>query len=76
MFYLPLPEQKHLVMYSIELDEELIKKAMVVSGQKTRQDTVHAALRGFIKAQNRKKILTYRGKGIWEGDLDEMRTAR
>jgi Arc/MetJ family transcription regulator len=76
MFYLPLPKQKHLVMYSIELDEELIKKAMAVSGQKTQQDTVHAALRSFIKAQNRKKILIYQGKGIWEGDLNEMRTVR
>jgi Arc/MetJ family transcription regulator len=63
-------------LYSIELDEELIKEAMAVSGEKTQQDTVHMALRSFIKAQNRKKILLYQGKGIWEGNLDEMRTVR
>ncbi|MDR1023263.1 MAG: type II toxin-antitoxin system VapB family antitoxin [Prevotellaceae bacterium] len=63
-------------MYSIELDEQLIKKAMSVSGKKTQQDTVLAALHDFIKAHNRRKILDYQGKGIWEGDLDEMRAAR
>jgi hypothetical protein len=31
IFHLPLSEQKHFVMYRIELDEELIKEAMVVS---------------------------------------------
>ena len=63
-------------MYSIELDEQLVKKAMSVSGKKTRQDTVLAALQDFIKAHNRRKILNYQGKGIWEGNLDEMRDTR
>ena len=63
-------------MYSIELDEQLVKKAMSVSGKKTRQDTVLAALQDFIKVHNRRKILNYQGKGIWEGNLDEMRDTR
>jgi len=63
-------------MYSIELDEQLVKKAMSVSGKKTQQDTVLAALHDFIKVHNRRKILDYQGKGIWEGNLDEMRDTR
>jgi hypothetical protein len=35
-----------------------------------------AALHDFIKSHNRRKILDYQGKGIWEGDLDEMRATR
>jgi Arc/MetJ family transcription regulator len=63
-------------MYSIELDEQLVKKAMSVSGEKTQRDTVLAALHDFIKAHNRRKMLDYQGKGIWEGNLDEMRETR
>jgi Arc/MetJ family transcription regulator len=63
-------------MYNIELDEQLVEKAMTVSGKKTQRDTVHAALHSFIKEQNRKKILAYQGKGIWDDNLDRMRMIR
>jgi Arc/MetJ family transcription regulator len=63
-------------MYSLELDEQLVNEAMAVSGKKTQRETVHAALHSFIRMQNRKKILVYQRKGIWEGNLDEMRTTR
>ena len=63
-------------MYNIELDEQLVQKAMIVSGIKTQHDTVLAALYDFIKAHNRQKMLCYQGKEIWEGNLDEMRATR
>jgi Arc/MetJ family transcription regulator len=63
-------------MNNIELDERLVKKAMTMSGKKTQRETVNAALRSFIKACSRQKLLLHQGTGIWEGDLDEMRAAR
>jgi hypothetical protein len=64
-------------MYSRDLDEHLVKKTISVSGKKARRDTALAALHDdFIRVHNRREILDYQGKGIWEGDLDEMRDAR
>jgi hypothetical protein len=53
----------------------MIKKHRIFV-EKSQRDTIDAALHSFIKMQNRKKILAYQGKGIWDGDLNEMRTTR
>jgi Arc/MetJ family transcription regulator len=63
-------------MYHIELDEQLVKEAMAVSGEKSQKETIHTALRNYIRIGRRREILHYQGKGIWEGNLDEMRTTR
>ena len=62
---------------SINLEPNLINEAMTISGILTPQAVIYEALQEFVRASNnRKKILDYKGKNIWEGNLDEMRLTR
>jgi len=62
---------------SINLEANLINEAMTISGIATPQAVIYEALQEFVRTyNNRKKILTYKGKNIWEGNLDEMRLTR
>ena len=62
---------------SINLETNLINEAMTISGMGTPQAVIYEALQEFVRTyNNRKKILNYRGKNIWEGNLDEMRLTR
>jgi len=50
---------------------------MAISGKATPQAVVNEALQEFVRSfNNRKKILNYKGKNIWDGNLDEMRLMR
>ena len=59
---------------NIELDVDLIKKAMELTNLTTIKDVVHHSLQEVIKSNTRKKMLSLRGKVKWQGDLDEMRS--
>jgi Arc/MetJ family transcription regulator len=59
---------------NIELDVDLVKKAMEVSHIHTIKDVVHHSLNELIKLNKRKDLLKLKGKVSWEGNLDEMRT--
>jgi len=59
---------------NIEIDVDLIKEAMQLTELKTIKDVVHHSLRELIKLEKRKKLLKLKGKVIWEGDLDQMRS--
>ena len=62
---------------SIDLETDLINKAMAISGLNNPQDVIYTALQEFVRTyNNRKKMLNYKGKNIWEGNLDEMRLTR
>ena len=61
---------------TVELESKLIDEAMTISGQSTPNSVIVLALQEYIRMNNRKKILRYRGKNIWEGSLDEMRTLK
>ncbi|MCF6352282.1 MAG: type II toxin-antitoxin system VapB family antitoxin [Cyclobacteriaceae bacterium] len=58
---------------NIELDVALIKEALEISPFNTIKDVVHYSLQEMIKMNKRKKMLTYKGKIDWEGDLEQMR---
>ena len=59
---------------NIELDIDLVKEAMKLTQLKTMKDVVHYSLEEIIKLKKRKKILKFKGKINWEGDLDQMRS--
>jgi Arc/MetJ family transcription regulator len=61
---------------NVELDDTLVKKAMEISGINTKKAVLNMVLKEYIRKNNLKKILKYRGAGIWEGNLDEMRKMR
>ncbi|MCL2294598.1 MAG: type II toxin-antitoxin system VapB family antitoxin [Spirochaetes bacterium] len=61
---------------NVELDEVLVKKAMELTNISTKKAVINKALEELIKSNTRKEILKYMDSGIWEGNLNEMRTMR
>jgi len=59
---------------NIELDIDLINKAMELTHLNTIKDVVHYSLREVIKLNKRKELLKFKGKINWEGDLNQMRS--
>ncbi|MGN6530297.1 MAG: type II toxin-antitoxin system VapB family antitoxin [Ginsengibacter sp.] len=58
---------------NIEIDDELMKKALKYSKLKTKKEVINEALNAFVKYQMRLKLLSLQGKVKWVGDLDKMR---
>jgi len=59
---------------NIVIDDSLMNEALVISGYKTKKETVEEALKLLIAQRNQANIRNLRGKLQWEGDLAEMRT--
>ena len=58
---------------NIEIDDELLQKALRVSGLKTKRAVVEAGLRMLVRLKRQEDILSLVGKVHWEGNLDESR---
>lgn len=58
---------------NIVIDDHLMNEALVISGYKTKKETVEEGLKLLIAMRNQSRIRKYRGMLKWEGDLDEMR---
>jgi Arc/MetJ family transcription regulator len=58
---------------NIEIDDDLIAKAMELSGLATKKATVELALRQFVENGYRRQALDELWGMGWEGDLDAMR---
>jgi Arc/MetJ family transcription regulator len=58
---------------TIEIDKELMRKAMRISGMTTQRATVEAALRMLIQTKSQAGIRRLRGKVNWQSNLDESR---
>ncbi len=58
---------------NIEIDDELMKKALKYSKLKTKKEIINEALNEYVKYQMRLKMLSLQGKVEWIGDLDKMR---
>jgi Arc/MetJ family transcription regulator len=61
------------VRTNIDIDDELMAKAMTLSGHKTKRETVEAALELLVKLKSQEAIRAARGKLQWEGNLEAMR---
>ena len=61
---------------NIVIDEELMAKAMTLSGHKTMRATVEAALALLVRLKSQESLRAARGALRWDGDLEEMRTDR
>jgi Arc/MetJ family transcription regulator len=59
---------------NIELDVDLVKKAMEVSHIDTIKEVVNYSLKELIKLNKRKELLKLKGMVLWEGNLNEMRS--
>lgn len=57
----------------VDLDEKVLKKAMKLSGIKTKVTLVNMGLKSLVRHLEQMEMLKSKGTTIWEGDLDEMR---
>lgn len=60
----------------IDIDDEVLAKALRLSGLRKKVDVVNYALRKLVEQQEIEEILELKGKIQWEGDLGEMRKDR
>jgi len=61
---------------SVIIDTNILNKAMQSTGAQTQRQLVEDALRLFILQNRQNEVRKYRGKLHWEGNLDELRTAK
>ena len=61
---------------NIEIDDQLVSKAMRSSGARTKKAVVEAGLRLLVKTHSQTAIRRLRGKVQWEGDLNKSRLGR
>ncbi|HVV94938.1 MAG TPA: type II toxin-antitoxin system VapB family antitoxin [Hyphomicrobiales bacterium] len=61
---------------NIEIDDELLSRAMAAAGLSTKRATVEEGLRLLVRMREQVKAAAeLKGLG-WEGDLDDMRRDR
>ncbi len=59
---------------NIVIDDELMSEVLRVTGVKSKREAVELGLKTLIRLQKQSKLRKYRGKLLWEGDLEEMRS--
>lgn len=61
---------------NIEIDDELMQKAMAATGTTTKKAAVEACMKKVVQLKAQENILKWRGKLEWEGDLAISREGR
>jgi Arc/MetJ family transcription regulator len=61
---------------TVEIDDQLMKRAMRVSCAKTKNEAVQRGLELIVRMAQQEKLRSLRGKLHWEGDLAAMRRDR
>ncbi|MBS9403755.1 type II toxin-antitoxin system VapB family antitoxin [Halomonas sp. TRM85114] len=61
---------------NIVIDDQLMAEALKASGYTTKKEAVEQGLKLLVRQSKQQEIRKLRGKIKWEGDLDEMRSAR
>lgn len=59
---------------NLMINEDLLEEATRLSGERTYSRTVERALEDFVRRIKARRILELAGNGLWEGDLQEMRS--
>lgn len=58
---------------TLNLDDEALASAMMVTPGKTKTDVINEALREYARRRRLQGLLEFEGKLRWEGDLDALR---
>jgi Arc/MetJ family transcription regulator len=61
---------------NIVLDDDLIQRALALTGLKTKKDVVHEALLTLVRPREQEQTKDLRGKLNWTGNMDELRQGR
>jgi Arc/MetJ family transcription regulator len=62
------------VRTNIVIDDELMNEAMALSRLKTKKAVVETGLKLLIRMKKQERIKGLRGRLMWEGDLEKMRS--
>jgi Arc/MetJ family transcription regulator len=58
---------------SVEIDDDLIRTALKLSGFKTKKGAIEEGLKLLVQLNRQKSIGRFRGKLKWTGKLSKMR---
>ncbi|HWS75151.1 MAG TPA: type II toxin-antitoxin system VapB family antitoxin [Quisquiliibacterium sp.] len=58
---------------NIEIDDQLMKDALRLTGAKTKREAVEMGLRTLLRLRRQEELRRLKGKLHWEGDLGAMR---
>lgn len=61
------------VRTTLDLDDTALESAMRAAPGNTKTAVINEALREFARRRRVRRLLEFRGKVRWEGDLDELR---
>jgi Arc/MetJ family transcription regulator len=61
---------------NIEIDDDLMREALVASGLKTKRTAVEEGLRLLIRLKRQEQVRALLGQVRWEGDLAASREGR
>jgi Arc/MetJ family transcription regulator len=64
------------VRTNIDIDDDLMRKAMRATGERTKRAVVERGLRLLVQTRAQSRIRRLRGQVTWRGNLDESRRAR
>ena len=59
---------------NIDINDDLMAKAMLATGLKTKKAVIEKALQALYYQSLLQDLDSIRGKGMWTGNLDKMRT--
>lgn len=59
---------------NIDINDDLLRKAMEMSEIKTKKAIVELALQEYINMKRRQDLIALFGNVNWDGDLNQMRT--
>ena len=58
---------------NIVIDDDLMDRVMKLTGIRTKREAVEMGLKALLKLKKQESIRSFRGKLVWQGDLDDMR---
>lgn len=58
---------------TLNIDDEALQAAMSFSEGRTKTEVINEALRRFVRAKRRRRLLQLQGKIDWDGDVDALR---
>ena len=61
---------------NIDIDDELMARAMATTGLNTKKAVVDLALQTLVRLKAQERVRALRGQLHWQGDLDALRQER
>ncbi len=61
---------------TLNIDDEALRAALEISGARTKTEVVNEALRRYVQAKRRRRLLDLQGKVPWEGKVEDLRRDR